>query len=357
MFPTGKPSLSHGSRKIPQEAWTRFRKSVNSSRISDYQSLLVPTLHAKWCGTRENPGRFGAFVTLSTFHRNLKEMGFSLAKPCLVPRLSEDNIAERQLFAEIETNIIDNKTIPNYLDRLISCDSACFTFQPGTPLESAKTFVVYDTKKPKLRSRSLPDRTQSFEAFGAVAKGFRTDLVFVTESMPDKNNKPPQSFMVQFVKDHIVPLAARMRLRLRLPADADIFILLDGAGIMQAKAVKNELERNNIKLAGLARKCPECNIIEVIWSMTKTAIRGVLIKSKRRSKQQVQQAFFKAVKAAWNGHSQRSIDNLCDSYAGRVKALLAAKGKTFKYRGSKQEPLVEEEDIDVEYSDSDSDDE
>lgn len=346
-----QPDLDHGLRKIKAPLWKRFRQSVNARR-KDIRGLIAAVLYLLWAGTRDNPGRWGVWISKATFYRNLHEQGFTLRRPALVPRLSEENIYQRTVFAETELSFIEANTVPHYLQRIIFLDSACFAMRPGTCIDAADCRLVTDTKSTVWRTYSLPKETTSFEAIGAVAKGFRAPLYFVKEFDPTKNNKPGANFVRRYIIDHVIKLAANMRKRLGLGAQELIYIVMDSAKCQQANSVINLLEANHIHLVGLSPKTPECNIIEPVWSLTKTALRGTWTEDDDPAR------FFAAVRKAYNGLDQRKIDGLCDSYEARVRALLEAKGQHFKFQGSRRPALMGiDNDDDLEVVVEDSDDE
>lgn len=327
---------NHGRRIVKREQWTPFLKSVNAPRRKDLRSLTGIALYRTWFGAAGRMKLKTKVPARSTFYANVKKLGVTFRRPSKVPRLSHRNIYERQVFAELEVELLDTKAIKNYIDRIIFFDSAIFTLKGGSPFEAGKMRVATYGKNPPLRSYSEPDRTEAHEGFGAVAVGDRTDLVFVQEKVPEKRSKPGQQFVIDFIEEQIVPMANRMRQRLGLPEDAKVYIMLDGAGVMQAKRVWRTLESHHICLGGLSRKTPECNIIEDVWNMSKTELRGTWM-GKGGTRR-----FFKAVKAAWDSLQQDSIDRLCRSYEGRVRALKAAEGRNFKYRGQRARALFEQ---------------
>ena len=320
---------------MKKDRWANFRRSVNSPHRKDVKDLIAARLWRIWAGTPEKPGKFGVYISDKTFYRNLREQGFTLRKPSLVPRLSARNIFDRKTFARMELTYIINNRIRHYLRRIIFIDSACFAMKPGTTFDAPNVRLVVDKEKAAFHTYSQPDRTSSFEGIAAVAKGFRTKLVFVKEYDEEKDNKPNAQFVVDFVRNHVLDMAEEMRRKLELPEDDRlIYVVMDSAKCMQAKKVQQVLFENDLRLAGLPPKTPECNIIEVVWSMVKTALRGTWTEDSDYKK------FFKAVRSAYDGLAQQKIDRLCDSYEDRVRALKAAKGKTFKFQGSKRAALM-----------------
>lgn len=288
MSPTGKATKRkrHGLEKVTPAMWKHLRQIVNARNHKDLTALDPMNLYRRFFNEDEKLGQWGISLSTSAWYAGLHREGFIIRKPYFAPLLSQQHIADRLTYAESEVRILDNQVdtpIPQYARRIISMDAAKFSVKYNSSYGCNTLRIVMDKKKRVEHFFGQLNRATSYEAYGAICWGDRTDLTFTMEQDPTKVSHPTATHVKEFIEQQVVPMAERLRQRLGLAPTANLFILLDGAGVHKAKRVLNILEDNNIVSAGLAPKCPECQPIESGWFMTKTALARLPMEKHHRS--------------------------------------------------------------------------
>lgn len=319
--------------------WRLLRQVVNATNRKDLTALDPMNLYRRFCNQDGHKGLWGISLAKSTWYASLRREGFRIKKPHFGPLLSSDHIYHRIGYAELEIRAIES--IKDYTRRLISMDSAKFSVKFNGSYGMDELNIVVDSKNPVEHHYGQLDRAVSHEAYGAVGWDDRTDLVFTHEQDPNKVSHPNASHVAEFVEKELAPMGVRIRKRLGLKPTDFLYVLLDGAGVHGANVLLDALHKHHFRVAGLAPKCPECQIIEVGWSMTKSALRRLEMPPKARKDPAT---FFKLVRKAWRSLSQRSLNNLMESYENRVRSLLAVNGRNFRFNGKVHE-VVNEDDL------------
>lgn len=323
--------------------WRQFRQVVNAPNHRDLTALDPMNLYRRFITVGGKRGKWGITLAKSTWYANLKRNGFSIKKPFFAPVLSQEHIAARKTFAETEVRFLDNRVrgpFRHYARRIISMDAAKFSIKFNASFAANGINIVVDKENPVEHFFGQLDRSTSYEAYGAFCWGDRTDLMFTMEQDPSKVSHPTADHVVEFIEKELVPMAKRLRERLGLRPNALLFVLLDGAGVHKARKVLTALHVNNMRLAGLAPKCPECQPIETAWFMAKTSLTRLRMTKRHRTDPK---AFFALVRRAWRGLSKESMDNLIASYPNRVRSLLAVNGRNFKFNGRVHEVVAPED--------------
>ena len=233
---------------------------------------------------------------------------------------------DRDTFAH---RIVDDLAlvVPNFLKRLIFTDGVVFSKKHSHVYAPERMRIVQTRKHTRqIAYYSQLPKSKSFELYEAIALGDRTGPMWLRRNNKVRDCKPTTDDVIYFIGNYIAPMADRIRGKNGWGPEETLYIVWDHAGVHLSHAAREVLEELNIEILGLPARCPELNVIEILWFMCKTKLRAKTFKNNSYN------AFLAAVEEACSEVPQTKIDNLIKSFYGRCRQMILHKGKPFRYR-------------------------
>lgn len=245
----------------------------------------------------------------------------------MAPHLTPKHKADRLAFAlRTAKDLLPNN--PELLERLIFVDGAIFSKKHASSFEPDKIKIVVPRgrKFPRPSFSQLP-RSKSFEIYLAITANDQTNPMPLRTADSTRDVRPTCDILEYFISNEIVPMADRMRGNLGLDPTTPLYIIWDHAAVHRAGRIISLLEEHHLEVFGLPARCPELNVIEVLWHLDKTALRSITFANNSYD------AFLAAVQEACSSISQETINNLVFSFPARCAAMIKAKGGAHRYEG------------------------
>ena len=322
----------HGNSKITAAMIKLFRQTINQPNRKDLRFLTKANLYRHFCGVDGNGGAWRTKISRATFYAFCQRPMFKAVHPHGAPFLTPRHIANRLAFAQTIT-AMSTVQLAAYLRRVIFVDGAIFSNKYPTGYASADAEIIIDTEyEGEMPTVAQYPQTRAYQLYQGVTLEDRTAAFLVNRHHPRGLSAIDSTILRNFLLNDIAPLAARMRERLNLGPRATIYIMWDHALVHCSKVAKDTLEEIHVKLAGLPARCPELNVIEVLWSWYKTEMKRPFHGEDRTS---TDDEFKEQLLDMCNNFPQAKINNLVRSFGRRAQCMVDSKGDTFKYEGQR----------------------
>lgn len=314
----------HGNTRFTKAMKGCIARYVNQPHRTNISALTPSALFRRFVGDEKSPGKWYGKVGRSTFFATLNDKEtFKTTLLATTPFVTEKHIAARQDFAVGYLTEYDTPAkLWALLKRVIFLDGTIFSdkFEEGYGLEGMR--IVSTVENPRLRTKTqFPVLPRNLQLYQGIAWHDRTGPFIVNDHHPAEHGTPCSRIYRNFLRNHIVPLAARMRTKLGLPPTATIYLVYDHAACHRSKMAKDFMAEHHLESAELPARCPELNVIECLWALYKAEVR----RSKKEDR--LRTLVCRVVKR----FSQDTITNLVRSFGGRLVKMMQAEGGKFKY--------------------------
>ena len=309
-----------------------FGQYVNQPNRKDPTALMKTKLIARFVGTDTAPGIWHGLVSKSTLERYMSDKKiFKYRLVTKAPSLKPVHIAKRKAFAE-EVMKKSAAELMEWAHRCIFLDGTIFGDKFEEGFARHKVRYLADAKNPIIHFVSqLPQVETNIQLYMAIGYGVISEPYIINDHHPEESNRINSDLFAEFLKTVVAPIAVEMRTRQNLPPDAPMYLIMDYASVHRAKVLRPLMKELHLVDGKLPPKCPEVNVIEMLWSWIKDQMK-LKPKDAGRSLRDVVVELCKEVQAGW----QAKVDHLVESVIERTRQLHDAEGGKFRYRGSKE---------------------
>lgn len=320
-------NYEHGNSKVKPrfiKAVTRFALLEHKGNIA---ALSKASLFERFVGNKDKPGKFFGVVSRTAFYELLADKRyFKYPRLTTVPFLKANHIAARLAFANDTLKTYDTKDkMCAFLNRTIFVDGTMFgdKYEEGYGLEDQR--YIAPAKNGPIRTKTqYPVLKPNNQLYQGITVGDRTAPFIVNTLHPEGRSTINTDMYISFLTNYVGPLSVRMRARLHLRQHAPIYLVFDHAACHLSGRTKAVMAELHLESARLPARCPELNVIELLWGFYKRKLRAC-------KKQDDLRALI--IKIA-EEYPMDQITNLMNSFGCRLKEMVKAKGGKFKYKGS-----------------------
>lgn len=308
----------------------RFKQYINQPKRVDLGALQVCRLLETFCGTNGKWSGLTERMPSETVFRDWIHANFNVVAPTLAPFLTSDHEKERETFGLWALELLTNH--PEILERLVYIDGTIFSQKCANSYRPDQMRIVVDRgRQAPLRSYCHKPRSKAYELYQGIMLGAKTTPMLLRDAGSKRDVRPTVADVKFFLRKHVGPMVEQRRKDLGLDPAETFYIVWDHAAVHRSKEVREYMKKKwGLEVFGLPSRCPELNVIEVLWFMHKTALRSLTFEDTEAS-------FLSAVRDACGQATQEKIDNLIRSFPARCRAIIRSKGAAFKFRGEDYE--------------------
>jgi transposase len=299
--------------------------SYLTANHGNFQRITIPALINHFVGDVDNPGKWYGTIHARTLRRHLKEGDFKVVKPRQAPFLKPTHVAARLAWAQ-GLKKLKKRELTRLLKSYIFLDGTYFAskFEEGYGADDKHIVMPRGARIPTYtRFPTLPSNIQLYQG---IALGGCTGPFIVNAHHPYEKGTIDAAIFRNFLRNYVAPLANQLRQKLKLAPKATIYLVMDHASAHKALKARALMKELNLESAGLPSRCPELNVIELLWAWYK---RNLAAKEREG---ELKEKIIQMV----NEWPQQQIDNLVKSFIARVQQMVGAGGEKFVYRNSKE---------------------
>lgn len=303
---------------------TLFLQYINQPNRRDLTALVPSNLYRVFVGTPGNPGKWNLSIGKSTFYDFINSGIVKVIQPHLVPYVTETHIIARAAWAnEFLSRPLHDQIL--FVLTAIFIDGTIFAdkFEAGYGVDKLR--VVVDSDSPlDCFFAQFPVLARNQQLYQGLNYFATSKPFIVNEHREDKKGSPNKEIIASFLRTHIAPLAQKIRRSLSLPPDYELPIVWDHARVHKNWLVREVLEELHLYDADLPARCPELNVIEMLWALYKNdlglhpraeSLKADVIEATRRLEAPARK-------------------NLCLAFIAIAEEMRARGGHAFKYKGN-----------------------